>query len=79
MHNDSLRTPLPSRLRFGIWDKTPKLCGLSRTTSLSFLAMEIIFGVCAGGTWFSGGSVVLPNWGSAGRCVLVDVEEVGES
>src|SRR5664280_2540783 len=35
-------------------------------TSLSFLAMKIIFGVCAGGTWFSGGSVVLPNWGFSG-------------
>src|SRR5664279_5267314 len=34
--------------------------------SLSFLAMKIIFGVCAGGTWFSGGSVVLPNWGFSG-------------
>ena len=26
-----------------------------RTASLSFLAMKIIFGVCAGGTWFSVG------------------------
>lgn len=38
----------------------------SGATSLSFLAMKIIFGVCAGGTWFSGGSVVLPNWGFSG-------------
>src|SRR6478752_6406530 len=60
-------------------DGKPPLGYAAAFPSLSFLAMKIIFGVCAGGKWFSGGSVVLPNWGSAGRRVLVDVEEVGES
>src|SRR5664279_1403634 len=53
--------------------------GGSGESSLSFLAMKIIFGVCAGGTWFSVGRLYYLTGGSAGRRVLVDVEEVGES